>query len=291
MRSTELALFLFLAFLWGSAFIAISIGVESMTPAELVAGRMLLGGAVITLTVLALGKSLNMGSRAWGISLVTGLSGNVLPFWLISYAGKHVDTGLSALIMGIAPIVTICLAPLLLNDETLTKAKGIGALVGFAGLTILFGPSVLLGLGAELLPQIALLGAALCYAGTTIFTRRFPHSDPMQIAAGSVLLGALVMSGVVLLGNGGLNIPEVSSRSFWALVYLGIGPTAVAAMIFFYLVPKIGAGRLQQVNNLVPLVGVGLGIVVMGETPSWNLWLSLPIIMLAVFLVTRRRAR
>lgn len=277
-----------LAFLWGSSFLAIGVGVETISPALLVAGRMVIGAGVLVALLLLMGRGLRMGLRGWGIAFVAGMTGNVAPFILISYAGQTVDSGLSALIMGVAPIATITLAPFVHPDETLGKLKVIGALIGFAGLLVLFGPHVLGGLGAQLVPQLALLIAALCYASTALFSRRFPHDDPMQMAAASVFVGAIVICGYVVAQGADISMAAMSTESLIALVYLGLGPTALAAVAYFYLLPRIGAGRLQQVNYAVPVIGVLLGVLLLNERPEWNVWAAMPVILLAVFFVTRK---
>lgn len=284
----NMSLWALLALLWGSSFLAIGVGVETLSPALLVAGRMVIGAGILVVGLYLLGRNLRMGRRGWVIAFVAGMTGNVAPFLLISYAGQTVDSGLAALIMGVAPIATVTLAPLVHPDETLGYLKIIGAAIGFSGLLLLFGPHVLGGLGAQLVPQLALLIAALSYASTSLFSRRFPHSDPMQMAAASVLVGAIVICGYVLAQGGDLTFATMSTNSFIAMIYLGVGPTALAAVAYFYLLPRIGAGRLQQVNYAVPVIGVLLGVVLLHERPEWNVWAAMPVILLAVFFVTRK---
>ena len=177
MNAKETAIWLCLAWLWGSSFLAIGIAVETVSPVDVVAGRMGIGAAFLIL-ILLLGKgSLRMGWRAWLIATVVGLSGNVLPFLLISFAEQRVDSGLAALIMGIAPVVTLVIAPLVHHEETLGRRKIVGALIGFCGIGVLVGPNAFEDMGYETLAQIALLGAAFCYAFTALFSRRFPHEN------------------------------------------------------------------------------------------------------------------
>ena len=285
MNPKDTAIWLCLAWLWGSSFLAIGIAVETVSPVDVVAGRMGIGAAFLILILLLGRGSLKMGWRGWLIATAVGLTGNVLPFLLISFAEQRVDSGLAALIMGIAPVVTLVLAPLAHHEETLGRRKIVGALVGFGGVGLLVGPSAFDDMGYETLAQLALLGAAFCYAFTALFSRRFPHEKPMQTAAASVLVGALFI-GIISMANWQ---PQTASLgSLLAILYLGIGPTALAAAIYFYLIPRIGAGRLQQVNYVVPILGTLLGIFILGEQPSLNTWIAIPFILAAVYIVTRK---
>ncbi|MEP5624990.1 MAG: DMT family transporter, partial [Hyphomicrobiales bacterium] len=284
----EFLLWALLATLWGSSFLAISIGVHDYDPIALVAGRMVIGAAVLTAVLLLSGGNLRLGVRGWAIASIVGLSGNVAPFLLISFAEQTVNSSLAALIMGIAPIVTLALAPLIHHDETLSRPKVLGALAGFCGVIVLVGSDAAQGVTADLIPQLALVMAALCYAFTALFSRRFPFSNPMQMAAASVLIGAmgmLAVSGAELFVG---VIPDLTSPGALAIIYLGVGPTALAALIYFYLIPRIGATRLQQVNYVVPVIGTVLGITVLSEQPEWTTWAALPLILLGVYLVSKK---
>lgn len=288
MKAKDLVLWSLLAWLWGSSFLAIAIGVESVEPFPLVAGRMLIGAFLLLAVLYARGGTLRLGARGWSVAVVVGTTGNVVPFLLISFAGQSVDSGLAALIMGIAPVVTLTLAPLVHAGETLSRLTILGAAIGFCGISVLVGPEAFYGLGGDLVPQLLLVGAALCYAFTALFSRRFPFANALQMAAASVLVGALATSVIAVLQMGGSPVPAPSTRSLIALVYLGIGPTALAALIYFQLIPRIGAGRVQQVNYIVPVLGILLGALVLNEQPEWNALVAIPMIVLAVYLVTRR---
>ncbi|MER0240384.1 EamA family transporter [Fulvimarina sp. MAC8] len=284
MNAKDFGLWLLLAWLWGSSFLAIGIGVTTMHPFSLVSARMVIG-ALFLLVVLGIrGGSLGLGVTGWATALVVGLSGNVAPFLLISYAEQSVPSGVAALIMGIAPVVTLTVAPLTHESEVLTRSKMIGAVIGFAGIVILVGPNAVEGVGGDLLPRLALTGAALCYAFTALFSRRFPYPNPLSMAAASVLIGAILITALTAL-TGTYSFSEISPESALAAIYLGAGPTALAALIYFTLIPRVGAGRLQQVNYVVPVLGLVLGVMFLGERPTWNAISAVPVILVAVWFV------
>ncbi|WP_404406300.1 DMT family transporter [Pelagibacterium halotolerans] len=284
----DFGLWCLLACLWGSSFLAVDIGIETISPLFLVAGRMAVGALFLVAFVYARGGALRLGVRGWLIAAIVGITGNVLPFLLIGFAEQRVDSGLAALIMGIAPVLTLTIAPLVHPDETLGPVKALGAAIGFCGIAVLVGPAAFDGLSGPLIPQVALIGAAMCYASTALFSRRFPHPDPIQMAAGSVLVGAGVICGIAGLNLAGNASAAPSAGSLLAIVYLGLGPTALAALIYFRLISRIGAGRLQQVNYIVPVLGVLLGTIFLGETPGWNAAAAVPMIVTAVYLVSHK---
>ncbi len=139
-----------------------------------------------------------------------------------------------------------------------------------------------------LLPQLALIGAAFCYALTALIARKFPFENPLQLATASIVIGTAFMVATCFATGDALDFAEVSALSLIAMVYLGLGPTALAALIYFFLIPRIGAGRLQQVNYVVPVLGTILGIIVLGETPEPNMIIAIVCVVLAVYLVSRK---
>lgn len=288
MTTKDALLWLCLACLWGTSFLAIGVAVETVSPVDVVTGRMAIGSALLLAIAIYRRGSLAMSRRAWVLAAVVGISGNVLPFLLIGFAEQRVDSGLAALIMGIAPVVTLVCAPFIHPDEPLTRTKLAGAAVGFAGIVILVGPGALGGMEAETLAQIALLAAALSYSFTALFSRRYPYDDPLQMAAASVLVGTLLIGSASWLNWQPGAGENMTGLSIFAVGYLGVGPTALAAAIYFYLIPRIGAGRLQQVNYVVPVLGTLLGIFLLGERPQINTWIAIPFVLSAVYIVTRK---
>jgi hypothetical protein len=180
MQARNFLLWSVLAALWGSSFLAIGVAVKDIDPAPLVFARMAIAAPVLGCVLLLRGGGLNLGARGWIIAAIAGVSGNVLPFLLISYAEQEVNTGLAALIMGIAPIITLVAAPLVHFEESLTRLKVFGALAGFGGVAVLAAPDLSAGRIGGLLPELCLVAAACCYAFTALFSGDFPFLIPCK---------------------------------------------------------------------------------------------------------------
>lgn len=282
----NIILWVLLAFIWGSSYLAIKIGIESIRPLTLVAMRMLIGTIILLVILRAQRLSLPRDLASWKVLTISGLFGSIIPFSLISYGELHVESGLAALLMGIAPVVTILLAPLAHKDDRLTKHSLIGIGFGIIGLLVLFGPAVLNGFGRHIIGQLAVLGAALCYAFTTLYVRKYANLPAVTMSAGSMLIGTIIIVSAALILDPPLagNLPSLPSWS--AAVYLGIFPTALATWIYFYLVPQLGAARMSQINFMVPVVGAFLGIVFLNEALGINALIALVLILIAIYFVS-----
>ncbi|PCI85884.1 MAG: hypothetical protein COB24_11510 [Hyphomicrobiales bacterium] len=282
----NIILWIILASVWGSSYLAIKIAVESISPLTLVAMRMSTGTIILLVILRAQSLSLPRDLASWKVLTVSGLFGSIIPFSLISFGELHVESGLAALLMGIAPVVTILLAPLAHKDEKLTKNSLIGIGFGIVGLLVLFGPVVLNGIGSHIMGQLAVLGAALCYAFTTLYVRKYASLPAVTMSAGSMLIGTIIIVVAALSLDPPLlsNLPNLHSLT--AAVYLGIFPTALATWIYFYLVPQLGAARMSQINFMVPVVGALLGIVFLNEALGVNAFIALALILLAIYYVS-----
>lgn len=282
----SLILWCLLAIFWSGSYTAVKIALEGFDPMTLVASRLLIGSVFLFVFLKVRSGCLPLGPRALLAYAVPALFGNMLPFLLIGYGELHVDSGLAALLMGIAPVATVFIAALLFVDEALTLRKIVGTLVGVTGLIVLVGVSAFRGLGQDLLGQAALIAAAFCYTGTTLYVRRFIRLPPLEMATGSILLGFIPALGMAIHFESPASSGFGWNAATGAVLYLGVFSTAIATLFYFHLVPRIGATRMQQINFVVPVLGTLFGVLFLGEAMRLEAFAALLLIVAAVWLVT-----
>lgn len=281
----DYALLLLLAIMWSGSFAFIKIGVATIGPLALTSARLGIAAVILYVWLRINGQHLPRDPTSVMIFAFLGLFGNALPFSLISWGEIHIDSGLTAVLMGVMPVTTAILAHLFIRDEPFTRRTAAGIFVGFCGLAILVGSDVLAGLTAPVLAQLAVITSAVCYGASATFTRYFGgHASGIAMAAGAVLAGFLWMVPVTLL----VEPPWEAQPGLGALVaigYLGLGPTALAALLFFYLIPRLGANTFAQVNYVVPVLGALWGVIFLSEYASWRLLSALALVLTAVAIV------
>ncbi|WP_422372333.1 DMT family transporter [Hoeflea sp.] len=284
----DVILWLLLAAMWSSSYAVIKIGVTTLAPSALVFGRLLIGAAVILAVMRWRGHRLSRTPSAWFSYAVTGILGSAAPFLLITHGERSVDSALASILMGASPVITLLLAAWLIPDERLTARTALGIAGGLSGVAVLVGPSALAGLGADLGGQLAVLGATVCYAVSTIYIRRFVTRPPLEMAAGSMLVATIIMGCVVVVSGGVPDRAGVDLSSAGAVIYLGLFSTACANLIYFHLVPRLGATRMSQVNFAVPVGGAVLGFLLLGEALTPQRLTALAIIIVSIYLGTSR---
>ena len=280
--------------LWGSAFGITEFAIEAFTPVALVTGRMILASGLLMLVVLARGQRLPRSLDFWLFSAAMAIAGNCLPFWLISEAQLHIDSGLAGVLMSIMPLTTLVMAHFFVAGESLSGRKFMGFIIGLVGIVVLIGPEALLelkGEGTALLAELAALFAAVCYAANAIIARKRPPFDPIVAAAGTMIVGAVIM---IPIGIWDLpsQIVAASPRGLAGAIALSVLASAVAPVVFLRLIALAGPSFVAFINYLIPLWAVFVGILLLGEDPRWTALVALALILsgLAVSETVGRKA-
>lgn len=277
------AALLLLTVLWGSAFAFIKHGVQTLPPGALIFVRLSLAALALTIWAYTRGRRLPpLSDRRWLWMGGLGFFGNALPFFLVSWSQQFIDSALAGILVSTMPLATIALAHLFVPGERMTMRAVLGLIVGFAGVTLLLGPSALAGLGgADTLAQLAIIGAAICYAINAIQARLLPETPPSVSAAGMLIMATIF---TLPLGIWDLMQVENVAGSAWAAAaWLAIGPTAFASVILMQVARTAGPNFLAIANYLTPIAALLTGLLI-GETIGWTVLLALVVILAGVWL-------
>lgn len=288
MKTRDWLLFGFLGIVWGTSFLWIKIAVTEVSPLVLVGFRTLIAAAGVGVFIFLDRKT----KVAWpevrarlGIFFILGLINISMPFLLISWAEKTIDSGMASILNATMPLFTIVISPLFVNDDRINLPKALGLLAGFIGVVILFYPSVQGGWSDHLVGQLAMLAAALCYASGTVYARKKAHGLPPQMQAFLQLsMSTLIIWSLAFVIERPITLPQLPV-TWLALAWLGLLGTGLAYIIYFYLLPRIGPTRMSMVTYIPPLVGMILGIVVLGEVFYWQSLLGALLILSGITIV------
>ncbi|MDX1425405.1 MAG: DMT family transporter [Kiloniellales bacterium] len=268
MNPTEWALLITLSLLWGGSFFFAELALEGLPPLSVVFARVAIGALALLALARAAGLALPRGARLWRAFFVMGALNNLIPFTLIVWGQTEITGGLAAILNATTPLFTVALAHALTRDERMTPAKGAGTVVGFLGVTIMIGPQAIDGDRLFLLAQIAVLGAALSYAGAGLYGRRFRQVPPLIAAAGQVTAASVMLCPLALLVDRPWTLAPPGAVVLGALVALGLLCTAAAYVIYFRILATAGATNLLLVTFLIPVSAILLGALLLGERLS-----------------------
>ena len=257
-------LLLSLGAIWGGSFFLIKLAIATVPPVTVAAGRILVGALLLGAVLALRGMRLPQDRAVWARLALMGTVGTVLPFALINWGETHIDSGLAAILMSAVPLLTIVLGHFLRSDEKITGGKAIALVLGGAGVVVLVGPDALRGLGADLLGQLAVLGACACYAVNSLTARGLARHPAEVVTFGMLAAAAVAAVPLSLLIDRPWQL-DISSLSLLAVLALGVLPTALGYIIAFRNIAGAGAGFASFNNYLVPVFGVLWGMALLGE--------------------------
>ncbi len=265
MGTVEWLLLLVLSVLWGGSFFFNRIVLAELPPMTLVLGRVALAAIAINVLVVATGHRMPRSPRRWGAFVITAILNNVLPFVLIVWGQTRITSGLAAILYATAPVWAIVLAHLFTHDERLRANKLAGVLFGVIGVAVLVGPTALDGLSLNALAQIAVLGAALSYALSGIYGRRFAGTPPLVVASGQITAATVLVLPLTLVIDQPWTLPAPHVQTWAALFGLALLSTILGYTLYFRILATAGATNLVLVTFLMPVTALLLGTIVLGE--------------------------
>ncbi len=268
MTASDWALLTILSVVWGGSFLFIGVAVKELPPLTIVALRVAMGALALRLILAVMGVPMPREREAWIAFLGMGILNNVIPFTLIVWGQKHIASGLASILNATTPLFTVIVAHYLTADERLTRQRFAGVVVGFLGVAVMIGGAALQSWNVAIPAQLAVLAAAVSYAFSGVYGRRFKAMGipPLATAAGQVTASSAVLLPVALLVDHPWALPLPSTGTVASMLGLALLSTAFAYTLFFRLLGRAGATNVGLVTFLIPVSAILLGVLVLGET-------------------------
>ena len=279
--------------LWGSTYLAIRFGVETIPPFVLAGLRHLTAGLLLYGWMRLRGAA-RPEPRHWRSAALVGglllLGGNGLVTW----AEQRVPSGLAALIVASVPIWMTVLDALHRRE----RPHGVvllGLAMGLGGIAFLAVPGRFAGGGhVDPLGAAALLTAALLWAVGSLVSRRvaLPSATLLATAMEMIAGGAILLAAAGLTGEWTrLSLSAVSTRSLFSLGYLIVAGSLLGFSAYIFLLGATTPARVSTYAYVNPLVAVFLGWLLAGEDLTPRTLVAALVIVASVALIIRHGAR
>src|SRR5688572_8888862 len=240
------------------------VAIETIPPLTLAALRAFFGGLLFLLILGRQAPSLWRSGIPLRAYAVQALFNSVFPWFLVAWAMGAIDSSLATVLNSLSPIFIFLLTWAITRHEPATARKFAGVLLGLAGVVVIIGIDALRGVGKHTVAEIACVLGSLSYAIAAIVGRRFSGVSPLVPAAGSTIVAAAIMVPLALLVEQPWNITP-SARSLLAAAGLTVISTVAALIVYFHLLKTVGSIGTSSQAYLRILVGVGFGVVLLGE--------------------------
>ncbi|WP_260854776.1 DMT family transporter [Mesorhizobium amorphae] len=287
----DYALLLLMSAFSGATFGLIKIAVETIPPATLVAWRTALACAMLLAFMAYHHISLPRTREEWGALAVQACFNSVIPYTLIAWAQQTIDTSVVTILSSTTPVFAFLIGAFVTRREVSSAKRIAGVVLGLVGVVLIVGQNAS-GAWLDGLPQqVAVVGAAVCFAFSATLGWRFRHLDPTAPAAGSLLCGAIVLIPLsFILDDGWQATPSV--RSLVGLAALVIFPTTIGFVLYFRLLRSLGSVVTTAQSYLRVPIGVAIGVICFGEALTAMQFVGLALVLtgVAAMAVTHRAA-
>lgn len=280
MKPRDAAELLLLAAIWGASFLFMRLAVPAFGPIALADVRVT-GAALLLLPVaLAGGHGRAMRSHM-GSLFIAGVFSSALPFVAFSHAALHLGAGLMSVLNAATPLFAALIAWRFLG-ERLDGWRIAGLLVGLAGVALLVADK--LRLGGTPLALAACLAATACYAAVSAYAQqRLAGVPPLGIAAGTQLGAAAALLAPAV---GAWPAAAPAPLPWAAALGLSLLCSALAYVLYFRLLQRVGSSRATAVTFLIPAFGILWGAVFLGEPVTPTMLVAGGVVVLGTMLAT-----
>jgi drug/metabolite transporter (DMT)-like permease len=281
--------------IWGTTYLGIRVSLESIPPALMGGLRWLLAGSLLTIYLVARGRSLPPVSQWRGIALLGFLmlglgNGGVV------YAEQFVPSGLAAVIVATAPFWMAGVESLLPDGERLRRSVVIGLVIGFSGIVLLVWPDLTLGSATSrgfLAGIAALQVAAIGWSIGSSYSKRhgraassgaYSDNEVLGTAAYQMLAGGLIMTAAGTL-RGEWSTLFFTTRTTAAMLYLSTIGAVGGFVAYTYALRHLPVSFVSLYAYINPVIAVALGVLVLHEPFTWRMAISAALVFAGVAVV------
>lgn len=271
MKLKHWIVFILLGLIWSTSFLWIKIGVQEIGPMALVAFRMLFGALTAIAIVMYQKAAWPRDRKTWISFAILGPINLAIPIFLISWGERTIDSAVASILNATVPLFTIVIAHFWLSDDKITLQKALGLLIGFGGVVVLMSKDLQTNGHDSVLGQGAVILGALFYAIGSVYARKATqHVTGPARGAAPLVTATLFMWLIAPFLEKPFLVPKLPV-TWVAVLWLGILGSALAWLMFYYLLHEIGPTRATLVTYIFPIGGVIFGVLFLKEQISWQL--------------------
>jgi drug/metabolite transporter (DMT)-like permease len=275
---------LLLSGLWGSSYFFIKVAVDDLEPAVMMSARCLVAGVLLLVFLVATRGAAVATSQLLAAGRPTfffGLFNAALPFWLIAWGEKHIDSTVAGIAQATVPIFAFVVALRFLPHEHVAPIRWVGVGLGLVGVGVLTGVDLPGGWWA-VAGTLAVVGSSLSYAGAGTYAQLRLRDTPGPVLA----TGGMLIGGLLLLPFALFQLPDEAPGwdTVASVAALAIVGTTIAQLVYFHMLPLYGNPRISLVAYIMPVFAITYGALFLSESITGGMVIGLGLILAGVAL-------
>ena len=275
----------FLALIWSSAFFNIKIATDSFGPITIAFLRVFLASIPLLLICNYKKIKIEAFSKEWHWFAIIGFVNLVVPFFLIAYGVKSVQSNLAAILMSSGPLTSTILGHFFTKHDKFNFVKTIGILIGFSGIIYLFSDNILINEN-NFLSALLILAGATGYVIGGVLTLKISSKKNENVTTSICIWASIILLPLSLIFEQPWNL-NPSLKSTASLIYLGIVCTGLAWLLRFRILKNNGLIFQSQVSYLIPIFAIILGYIFLGELITSKVIVSLTAVVIGIYFVKK----
>ncbi|RJQ62563.1 MAG: multidrug DMT transporter permease [Stygiobacter sp.] len=257
--------YILICLLWGSTWLAIRLGLDSLTPVFSAGLRFSLASLFIFAIMKIKKIQLQTDSLSMKLYFILGFFSFVIPFGLVYWAELFIPSGLASIIFAVMPFFVILFSVIAIKEQSILPAQVFGVILGFVGIVVIFSEDLFLDFSHDFWGMGAVLLSSIMQAGIAVTMKKYGrHLNPL-----SMNFLPLLLAGITMIAFGILYEDQSSSKfdmkAVLSVSYLAFFGTVLTFTTYYWLMKKINIVLLSISTFITPIIAVILGWAILGE--------------------------
>ncbi|MEW6061201.1 MAG: EamA family transporter [Bacteroidota bacterium] len=266
--------------IWGSTWLVIKVGLETMTPLLSAGLRFAVAGVVLFGIIRLRNIVIPWNSKTAAFFITVSLTSFSVPFALVYWGEQHVSSGLTSILFAVFPFCVAIMSFLMLPNEKLTLAKIAGIILGFSGVVVIFLNDVRFGTGTEqVLGMAAIVCSALIQAFSAVLIKKHAHDlSPFVVSFIPMSFAGIFLTvGGLLFEN--LSVVQFTPAAIFSILFLAVFGSVTTFVSYFWLLKRVEVVLLSLTSFITPIIAVLLGVIILNESVSSHLLLGSSLVL------------
>jgi len=257
--------YLLVCLIWGSTWMVIRIGLESLTP-FISSGIRFLTASLIILVLLKLkGIKIQMDKTAVRLYLMMGFFSFVFPFGFVYWAEQYIPSGLTSIIFGVYPFFAAIFSYMMLESEKINAPKIIGIVLGFGGIVVIFSENLSLDFNSNFLAMLAVFASGAMQAGIAVAIKKYGHNlNPLSMNFYPMLISGLILFAFGMLTENTSTL-DFNLTAISTILFLAVFGSVVTFTVYYWLLKRTSVILLALTAFITPVVAVIMGFIFLNE--------------------------
>lgn len=274
--------YILICLIWGSTWLAIRLGLDSLTPILSAGFRFSLASILVFLLMKFRRIKLQTDSLAIKIYLTLGFFSFLFPFGLVYWAEQFISSGLASIIFAVMPFFVILFSYFFLKEEVINYSQIVGVILGFIGIVTIFSEKLEINLNNDFLGMLAVLLSSITQAGIAIILKKYAkHLNPLSMNFVPLAIAGILMT-IIGLSFENLSNLKFDMNAFLSVGYLALFGTVMTFSTYYWLMKKMNLLFLSLSTFITPIIAVILGWLILDENFSFQALIGSTLVLVGI---------